>query len=120
MKLSTRTLASLMLVTTVAAAVPGASRVLHKSHHKESKFDRIMQHHDRKGELRADVLGMSPLEFRNALKRTSFTALMHRQGFKNQRVFRLALLGKLKNELRSRGWSREKIDSFVVTRSGRM
>lgn len=120
MKLSTKTLASLMLVTTVAAAVPGASRLMSRGRYKESKFDRILQHHDRKGELRATVLGVDPMEFRDQLHRQSFEAIRKRYGFSSDRAFRLALLGKLRHELKSRGWSRQRMDNYVNTRSSRV
>jgi hypothetical protein len=120
MKLSTKTLASLMLVTTVAAAVPGASRLMARGKYKESKFDRILQHHDRKGELRADVLGIDPMEFRDQLHRQSFEAIRKRQGFSTDRAFRMALLGKLRSELKNRGWSKQRMDNYVSTRSSRV
>ena len=43
-----------------------------------------------------------------------------RAGFKDSRAFRLALLGKLKNELRLRGWTAHRIEQHVSTRSGRI
>lgn len=120
MKLSTKTLASLMLVTTVAAAVPGASRLMARGRYKESKFDRILQHHDRKGELRASVLGIDPMVFRDLQHRQSFVMILRHHGFASERAFRLALLGKLRDELRNRGWTRQRIDKYVETRSGRV
>lgn len=120
MKLSTKTLASLMLVTTVAAAVPGASRLMSRGRYKESKFDRILQHHDRKGELRADVLGIDPMEFRDQMRKQSFEVMRKHHGFSSDRSFRLALLGKLRDELKSRGWTKQRMDHYVSTRSNRV
>ena len=62
MRLPIKSVASLLLVTAVAAAVPGISR-LPGGKRQESKFDRLLQRHDRKGELRASVLGLNPMEF---------------------------------------------------------
>lgn len=122
MRLSTKTLASLLLVTAVAAAVPGISSKFPpgKSRKKESQFDRLLQRHDRKGELRADVLGVDAATFRSLRSRLSFDEITKRYGFKDTRAFRLALLGKLKNELRQRGWSSQKIERYVAVRRVRV
>lgn len=119
MKLSTKTLCSLLVMTAVASAVPGISKV-GRSKRQESKFDRLLQRHDRKGELRAEVLSVSPLEFRELQKRLSLADIARRRGFASERAFRLALLGKLKNELRQRGWSARRIEQYMVARSARV
>ena len=119
--LSTKTLASLLLVTTVAAAMPGMSTKLpHKRHRRESQFDRLLQRHDRKGELRAEVLGLDPRTFREMKKRMTFAELVKKSGFVDVRAFRLAILGKLKNELRARGWTAQRIEKHVFSRSTRI
>lgn len=120
MRMSTKTLTSLLIVTAVAAAVPGLSQMPGRKNRQESRFDRILQHHDRKGELRAEVLGIDPFEFRAMQKRLAFKDIIRRRGFKNDRVFRLALFGKLKHELRSRGWTSQKIERYVAVRSSRI
>ena len=119
MKLSTKTLCSLLLVTAVASAVPGISKVGRSRRH-ESQFDRLLQRHDRKGELRAEVLGISSLRFREMQKRLAVADIARRRGFSSERAFRLALLGKLKDELHRRGWSNQRIERYVVARSGRV
>lgn len=120
MRMSTKTLTSLLLVTAVAATVPGLSQLPVRRGRQVSKFDRILQRHDRKGELRADVLGIEPLEFRDMQKRLEFKDIIRKKGFKNDRAFRLALFGKLKNELRQRGWTSQKIEHYVAVRSSRI
>lgn len=121
MRIPTKTLASLLLVTAVAAAVPGISRRKAGSEHRrESQFDRLLQRHDRKGELRAEVLGMDAYTFRRLQKKLSFDEIARSSGFKDSRAFRLALLGKLKNELRMRGWTTRRIERHLTTRSGRI
>jgi hypothetical protein len=120
-KLSTKTLASLLLVTAVAAAVPGITSKLPPSkRRRESQFDRLLQHHDRKGELRAAILGISPLVFKNMQKQLSLDDIVRRCGFKNVRAFRVALFGKLKDELHKRGWSPRRIERHVLSRSDRL
>jgi hypothetical protein len=120
MRISTKTLASLLLVTAVAVAVPGISKVPGTKRRHESQFDRLLQRHDRKGEIRAEILGLSPLTFREQQKKMPFDEIIKRHGFSNARAFRLALLGKLKNELHQRGWTTRKIDHYMLTRRGRI
>ena len=120
MRIPTRTVASLLIVTAVAAAVPGISRVPGSKRRQESQFDRLLQRHDRKGELRADVLGVDAPTFRNMQKQMEFEEIIRRYGFKDVRAYRLALLGRLKNELRQRGWTAKKIERYMTARSGRV
>lgn len=121
MKLATKTVASLLLVTAVATAVPGISKLgPGKKHRHESQFDRLLQRHDRKGELRAEILGLDPLVFKDMQKQFSFAEIARRRGFKTVRAFRLALFGRLKNELRHRGWTTQRINRYVIARSGRL
>lgn len=120
MRLSTKNLTSLLLVTAVAAAVPGISRLPGSRYRRESQFDRLLQRHDRKGEIRADVLGLGVLEFKDMQRQMSLQEIAQQRGFASERAFRLALLGKLKNELRLRGWTAKKIDKFIWKRSSRI
>lgn len=120
MRISTKTLASLLLVTAVAAAVPGISQLRTGKRRRESQFDRILQRHDRKGDIRAEILGIDPLAFRDLQKKFSFNEIIKRYGFPHPRAFRLALLGKLKNELHQRGWTSRKIDQYMVSRRDRL
>ena len=120
MRMSTKTLASLLLVTAVAAAVPGISRIPGSKRRQESQFDRLLQRHDRKGELRADVLGIDAQTFRTLQKKLTFEEIAKRRGFGNARAFRMALLGKLKNELHQRGWTSHRIEQYMAMRSGRI
>lgn len=119
MKIATKSVATLLLVTAVASAVPGISR-LSRSKRQESKFDRLLQRHDRKGELRAEILGLDPLELRAMQKRMAFGEIVRRRGFADEKAFRLALLGKLKDELHRRGWTPQRIERYMTARSGRL
>lgn len=120
MRISTKTLASLLLVTAVMSAAPGIGKKQPARRRRETQFDRILQRHDRKGELRAEVLGIDQPTFRELHKKLPFSEIVRRNGFASERAFRLALLGKLKNELRHRGWSARRIERYVVARSSRL
>lgn len=120
MRISTKTLATLLIVTKIAAAVPGISRLPGKKSRHESQFDRLLHRHDRKGELRAEVLGINPMTFKELQKKLSFDEITRRFGFPDKRAFRMALIGKLKHELHLRGWTSRRIDQYVTTRSMRM
>lgn len=113
MKIATKSLGSLLAAT--ANAVVAKSEAM-----RSSQLDRMIQRHDRKGELRASLLGIDPLEFREIQKKTGFDELLKEQGFRNRREFNTALLGKLKAELMSRGWTRKKIRRHVLVRANRM
>lgn len=120
MHISSKTLATLLVVTAIAAAVPGISRVPGNKRRYESQFDRLLQRHDRKAELRASVLGLHPLEFRDMQKRMSFDEIRRKKGFATTRAFRIALMGKIKDELRLRGWNTRRIEKYMITRSHRL
>jgi hypothetical protein len=119
MRLSTKTLASLLVMTAVAATVPGISKLPGRKG-RRGQFDRILQKHDRKGEIRAEVLGISAAKFRAEQKKLSFEEIARKSGFPNARSFRLALFGKLKEELHRKGWSNGRIERFVATRRSRV
>lgn len=119
MRISTKTLASLLLMTAVMAAAPGIGKKP-REHKRETQFDRILQRHDRKGELRAEVLGIDQPTFRQMHKKMPFSRVIRKCGFVSERAFRLALLGKLKNELRQRGWTAQRIERYVLARSSRL
>ena len=116
MRIATKTLTSLLVVTAVAVRLPGRH---HNSSHK-SQFDRLLQRHDRKAELRAEVLGTDPLTFRSLQKKYPIEQLIRLFGFHDMRTYRLALHGKIKAELHARGWSARKIEQFVALRSPRL
>lgn len=119
MKLSTKTVASLLVVTAVAAAVPGLSQISIPKKRRESQFDKLLATHDRKGELRAEILGLTPHEFKQLTKKMTFEEVIQHCGLLSKRDFRIALLGYLRSELLARGWSRTQIDSYVMMRATR-
>lgn len=119
MKIATKALASIMIIAmlslsavNLAGAVSGSS--ITKS--SERKLERIIKHHDRKMQLRASVLGLSVDELKEELKIKSFDTVLRQHGFKTREAYRTALTGKLKDELRKRGWSDEKISETMQKR----
>ncbi len=118
MRLSTKTLASLLLATAVAATVPGITKIPGRVRRHGSQFDRLLQRHDRKGELRAEILGISAADFRAKQKKHSFDEIARARGFSNARAFSPGFyFGKLKQELHQKGWSSGRIDKFVTARA---
>jgi len=120
MNLSTKTIASLLVVTSVAAAVPGLSRISIPKKRRESMFDKLLSRHDRKGEIRSEVLGISQTEFKKLSKTKTFSQITSMSGFYLERDFRIALMGYLRNQLKARGWSAARIDSYITIRSERL
>ncbi|MFZ1258286.1 MAG: hypothetical protein WAQ25_02340 [Candidatus Saccharimonas sp.] len=121
MKLTTKTIASLLVASVVSAAVPGVSQIASKKHHQKrpSQFDRLLATHDRKGEMRSAILGLNAHEFKQLSKKMTFEQIIKKCGFDTKRQFRIAMAGYLRNELVQRGWSRARIDRYVLARSVR-
>lgn len=120
MKLSTKTVSTLLVAASIAAAVPGLSQITMSKKRRESQFDRLLQRHDRKGEIRAQLLGLSAVEFRQQTRNKSLEQLISESGIGSKRAFRMALVGMLRDELLQRGWSRTRIDRYVMVRAVRM
>lgn len=105
-QLSTKSIASLLAAT--SGAIRDAGRRTEERH-----LDRILRRHDRKGELRAGILGITSLEFRGLQKKHSFDEIIKSRGFRGRREFWVALVGRLRAELLQRGWSRQRIEQFA-------
>jgi hypothetical protein len=67
-------------------------------------------------ELRAGVLGMTPDELKAQLKIKSFSQILKEHGFSTRQAYHTALFGKLKDELKRRGWDDRKIQDFLSKR----
>lgn len=123
MNIATKTLATIMLVAILTLSVSGVSAMTPDTQinkQRESKqLERLYKHHDRKMELRASVLGISADELRTKLKEQSFEQVIKRAGFKDQVSFHTALVGKMKEELRKRGWDDQKVQHFMQKRLAR-
>lgn len=121
MKIATKTLVSLLIVTVLTLSSSGmASASGSDGTRRESRIERITRRHDRKLELTADILGISTERLREELKTSNFDQVLRKHGFKTKKDFRIALFGKIKDELKKRGWSDEKIQKVVDSRLARM
>lgn len=123
MKVATNTLATLVLIgvislTSVNVAAMSAAAKADKANIK--RLERLYQRHDRKLELRASVLGISPAELREQLRAKSLDVVVKKYGFRDRVAYYVALTGKLKDELRKRGWSERKLDVLVQKRLARL
>ncbi len=123
-KVATNTLATLVLVGVMSLSSLNVSAIsgnqgVNADRLNLKRLERVYQHHDRKHELRASVLGISADELREQLKEKSLDTVVKKHGFKNRLAFYTAVTGKLKNELRHRGWSERKIEEQVQKRLAR-
>lgn len=123
MKIATNTLATLVLIgiislSPVNVVALGATTKDDKMNMK--RLERLYQRHDRKLELRASVLGISPSELREQLKEKSLDSVVKKHGFRDRAAYYVALTGKLKDELRKRGWSERKLEVLVQKRLARL
>jgi len=123
MKVATNTLATLVLIGIISlspvnmAALDTAAR---QDKANIKRLERLYQRHDRKLEIRASVLGISPAELREQLKAKSLDVVVKRYGFRDRAAYYVALTGKLKDELRKRGWSERKFEVLVQKRLARL
>lgn len=109
MKLTTKSLLSALVAATVNAA-PSAYRIVPQR--RERRYERILEKHDRKGELRSSILGISSLEFRFQERRRSLAEIARSHGFQDERAFYRALIAKIREELYRRGWTIQRIQRF--------
>ena len=116
-QLATSTLESLATATNAVIVAPKLNKV--SSRKLWSRLDRILRRHDRKGELRAKILAISPEKFRELQKKKNLEQIVRQFGFKDMIGFAKALLGKLKEELHGRGWSSSRINQMISAKSHR-
>lgn len=117
MRLATKTLLS-VLVASIINAGPTAYRKA--TQRQARRYERILEKHDRKGEVRAAVLGMTSVEFREQERRKSLSDIVKAQGFTDKTAFYGAMVAKLHEELRCRGWTVHRIRQFETTRLARV
>ncbi len=123
MKIATKSLAVLLIVTmlTLSSASSAVAKPSRSSAPRNiNRLQRLQNRHDKKLELRASVLGISPESLKQELKTHNFDQVLKRHGFKTRLAFQKALVGKLKDELKRRGWSDQKIDRFLQKRLHRL
>lgn len=125
MTIATKTLATIMLVAMLTLSATGVSALSMQDsttgnkHRDDKQLERLYKRHDRKMELRASVLGVSADELREKLKEQSFDQVIKQSGFKDRQSFYMAMIGKMKEELRARGWDDSKVQKFVEKRLSR-
>ncbi|HEX4662109.1 MAG TPA: hypothetical protein VH144_00680 [Candidatus Saccharimonadales bacterium] len=124
MKIGTKAIVSLLVVTMITlSAVPVSALSATNttsSNTAERKLERLHKHHDRKMELGASILSMTPDQLRQELKSKSFNQILKEHGFTTKLSYHTALLGKLKDELKRRGWDDKKIQQFLDKRLSRL
>ena len=120
MKLATKTLASLLIVTLLTVSSTTIVSAASSTRQRESRLEKVTQRHDRKLELRAAVLGVEPQILKEELRSSSIDIVAKKHGFKTRTDFNTALIGKIKDELKNRGWSSEKIQKVVDKRLNRI
>ncbi len=114
MRISTKTLASLLAATSVAVQSGQAGW------RQRGRLERLLKRHDRKGELRAELLGESPQSFRSMQKKYSLASVVRQHGFLNEDEFHRALHGKIRAELYHRGWTISKMNTYLERRQQRL
>jgi broad-specificity NMP kinase len=122
-KIATNTLATLVLIGMISLTnvnVSALARTGTVDKQQLKRLERVYRHHDRKHELRASILGITPDELREQLKVKSLDTIVKKHGFKDRLSFYMAMTGKLKDELRRRGWSERKIEELVQKRLARL
>lgn len=122
MNIATKTVATMMLIgflTISTAQATAMASPKSQMQRKDRQLERMYRHHDRKMELRASVLGITPDELREKLKTQKFDQIIRQYGFRNQTSFHTAMVGKMKQELRARGWDTQKINDFMDKRKTR-
>lgn len=116
MKISTKTLASLLAATASSSKREGSEGTWRQ----RGRLERLLRHHDRKCELRAELLGLSPQWFRSMQKKTSFESVVRQRGFLNEDEFMKALHGRIRAELHNRGWTFSRMNAYVERREQRL
>lgn len=122
-KVTSNTLATLVLIGMISLSSINVSALANNKAESGAhlkRLERVYQHHDRKHELRASVLGISAEELRAQLKEKNLGRIVKKHGFKNELSFYTAVTGKLKDELRRRGWSERKLEEHVQKRIARL
>ncbi len=109
MKIATKSLLS-ALIAAIVNTRSGVYRTIPQR--REQRYRRILEKHDRKGELRASVLGINSMDFRYKERQYPLSEIVSSYGFSDERAFYGALASKIREELRFRGWTPQKIKQF--------
>ena len=123
MKIATKALMTMLIIAMISLSSATASAMSSESkpvHNGDKKLERVYKHHDRKFELRASVLGMTSTELREELRTKPFDTIIKKHGFKNRQSFYTAVSGKVKDELKRRGRSDQKIEKILQKKLNRL
>lgn len=121
MKIGTKALVTLLIITALSLqTIPVATASKNISSRMQRQVQRVQQHHDRKLTLRAAVLGMDVEQLKHELKQKSFEKIMKEHGFTTKSGYLVALQGKIKDELKKRGLSEEKISKLLKKKEQRL
>lgn len=112
MKIGTRTLVSLLIASATISRQPtlGSETLSEK---RDRRLERLLLHHDKKAELRSQLFNKDPAEVKNLQKKQTLKETAVQHGFEDLKSFRRALHGKIKDELRRRGWSSHRIEDHI-------
>lgn len=113
-KVSTKALVAVLVITAISLQLLPAAPASAHGNRSQRQIERAQRHHDRKLELRAATLGITPEQLKKEMKelkqnrdlKTSeqrFSALLKAHGFKNRHDFYVAFQGKVRDELHKRG-----------------
>ncbi|MFS8119881.1 MAG: hypothetical protein ACMG55_15540 [Microcoleus sp.] len=120
MKIGTKAIVSLLVIVMLTISAVPVSAISNNgpvaNKHIAKQLDRLQQHYDRKMELRASILGVNADELKIELKTKSFNQILKQHGFSSRQAYNIALMGKLKDELKRRGWDDSKIQTFLQKR----
>lgn len=120
-KIATKALATLLIVTVLTISIhTNVAAAPVSAEKRDEKLEKLQQHHDRKFELRASVLGISSEQLKEELKERNFDQIIKKRGFKDRDSFHVAMVGKLKEELLKRGVSEQKIENMIQKRAERL
>jgi len=108
-KIATKSLLSALIAAIINARIGVYSTIPQR---RERRYRRILEKHDRKGELRASVLGIDSIDFRHKERQHSLSEIVQSYGFTDERAFYRALTSKIHEELRLRGWTAKRIQRF--------
>lgn len=117
MKLTTKALLS-SLTAALVNATPSSYQVV--SQRRKRRYEKILEKQDRKGELRAAVLGVESIDFRSQGRKLSLGELVRTYGFSDEGAFYGAVAAKIHDELRRRGWTLKRIQRYEKMRLGRV
>lgn len=112
MKISTKTLVSLLIASATLSRQPTLGSE-YLSEKRDKRLERLLLHHDRKAELRSHIFNMDPASVKDLQKKQTLKETAAQYGFPDIKSFRHALHGKIKDELRKRGWSHRRIDDHI-------